>query len=195
VNPYGETKLVGEWLLRDAARAWDLRAASLRYFNVAGAGWPDLGDPETTNLITMVLDRLSRGDRPEIFGNDYPTPDGTCVRDFVHVMDLARAHLAALDHVSGPGRGHDVFNVGTGTGSSVLQVVAGLIAATGARSAPKFTAARPGDAASFVASVDRIADRLGWRAQAGLPEILASAWSAWQLRPAAAASPGSVVAQ
>lgn len=195
VSPYGETKLVGEWLLRDAARAWGLRAASLRYFNVAGAGWPDLGDPETTNLITMVLDRLSRGDRPEIFGNDYPTPDGTCVRDFVHVMDLARAHLAALDHVSGAGRGHDVFNVGTGTGSSVLQVVAGLIAATGARSAPKFTAARPGDAASFVASVDRIADRLGWRAQAGLPEILASAWSAWQLRPAAAASPGSVVAQ
>jgi UDP-glucose 4-epimerase len=126
VNPYGETKLIGEWLVRDAARAWGLRGVSLRYFNVAGAGWPDLGDPVMTNLVTMVLDRLVRGERPQIFGSDYPTPDGTCVRDFVHVIDLARAHLAALEYLDRDDRPFDVFNVGTGKGSSVLDVVGQL---------------------------------------------------------------------
>ncbi|WP_407341724.1 UDP-glucose 4-epimerase GalE [Pengzhenrongella phosphoraccumulans] len=178
VSPYGETKLVGEWLIRDAARAWGLRGVSLRYFNVAGAGWPDLGDPENGNLITMVLDRISRDEHPQVFGNDYRTPDGSCVRDFVHVMDVARSHLAALDYAARPVREHDVFNVGTGIGSSVLQVVHGLIALAGASSSPDLAPRRPGDAASFVASVDRIAETLGWRARAGLPEILASAWAA-----------------
>lgn len=182
VSPYGETKLVGEWLVRDAARAWGLRAISLRFFNVAGAGWPDLGDPETTNLVTMVLDKLSRGERPQVFGGDYPTDDGTCVRDFVHVMDIARAHLAALEYAARPARDFDTFNVGTGIGSSVLQVVAGLIAVSGAPLVPDLVGRRPGDAASFVASVDRIADCFGWRAQAGLPEILASACAAWRPR-------------
>ncbi|MGO1316428.1 MAG: NAD-dependent epimerase/dehydratase family protein, partial [Cellulomonadaceae bacterium] len=88
INPYGETKLIGEWMGRDAARAWGLRFVGLRYFNVAGAGWDDLGDPAILNLIPMVLDRVERGQRPAIFGEDYPTPDGTCVRDYVHVLDL-----------------------------------------------------------------------------------------------------------
>lgn len=186
VSPYGETKLIGEWLARDAARAWGLRCVSLRYFNVAGAGWPDLGDPEIGNLVTMVLDRLSRGERPQVFGNNYPTPDGTCVRDFVHVMDVARAHLAALDYAARPVRAHDVFNVGTGIGSSVLEVVSGLLTVAGARVAADVTTPRPGDAANFVASVDRISSALGWRARAGLDEILASAWRAWQPRPVTA---------
>ena len=99
VNPYGRTKLAGEWLVRSAARAWGLRAVSLRYFNVAGAGAPELGDDVVANLVTCALDRLARGQRPEVFGTGYPTPDGSCVRDFVHVVDLAEAHVVALDRL------------------------------------------------------------------------------------------------
>lgn len=179
VNPYGETKLVGEWLVRDAARAWGLRSASLRYFNVAGAGWPELGDPAVMNLVTMVLERLTRGERPQVFGTDYPTPDGSCVRDFVHVLDLAHAHLAALDHLDSADREHDAFNVGTGTGISVLAMVEALGRATGLDATPDLLGRRPGDPASVVASVDRIESVLGWRARSGLTEIVESAWAGW----------------
>ena len=89
INPYGETKLIGEWMMADCERAWDLKWIGLRYFNVAGAGWPDLADPAIMNLIPMVLDRLERGESAKIFGTDYPTPDGTCIRDYIHVRDLA----------------------------------------------------------------------------------------------------------
>jgi UDP-glucose 4-epimerase len=133
VNLYGETKLVGEWLVRDAARAGILRGAALRYFNVAGAGWDELSDPAVLNLVTRVLHRLGQGEAPRVFGTDYPTPDGTCVRDFVHVLDVARAHTAALehlDHLETPSR-LAVFNVGTGIGSSVLEVIAALGRITG----------------------------------------------------------------
>ena len=180
VNPYGETKLVGEWLVRDAARAWGLRGVSLRYFNVAGAGWPDLGDPGVTNLIAMLLDGHSHGERPKVFGADYPTPDGSCVRDFVHVRDVADAHLAALAYLARPHRDRDVFNLGTGTGSSVLQVIHELATITGVRTPPEVTARRPGDPASCIASVDRIALVLGWHATSTLPEILTSAWHAFK---------------
>ncbi|MGV8968099.1 MAG: UDP-glucose 4-epimerase GalE [Cellulomonas sp.] len=185
MNPYGETKLVGEWMVRDAAHAWGLRGISLRYFNVAGAGWPELGDSGVTNLVTMVLDRLSRGERPLVFGTDYPTPDGSGVRDFVHVLDLADAHIAALTYLTNAERSWDVFNVGTGQGSSVLEVVGELARITGELLAPKLVDRRPGDPASVVASVTRIADELGWRARAHLPEILESAWAAWQEGPRA----------
>lgn len=183
VSPYGETKLIGEWLVRDATRAWGLRGVSLRYFNVAGAGWPELGDPAVLNLITMLLERLSRGERPRVFGIDYPTSDGSCVRDFVHVMDVADAHIASLEYLARPERPWDVFNVGTGRGSSVLQVVDELAKVTGLNAPPEMAARRPGDPASVVASVDRITSVMGWRAKSALPEILASAWQAWQFRP------------
>ncbi|MCU1431795.1 MAG: UDP-glucose 4-epimerase GalE, partial [Actinotalea sp.] len=183
VSPYGETKLVGEWLVRDAARAWGLRAVSLRYFNVAGAGWPDLGDPGVSNLVTMTLSRLTRGESPLVFGSDYPTPDGTCVRDFVHVMDLADAHLAALAYLRIDDRPFDVFNVGTGRGASVLQVIEGLASVTGLTTPPEHVGRRAGDPASFVASVARIAEVMGWSARAGLEEVLASAWEAWTSSP------------
>ena len=101
INPYGETKLIGEWMMADAETAWGLRWAGLRYFNVAGAGWDDLGDMATLNLIPMVMDRLAKGETPKIFGTDYPTPDGTCIRDYIHVRDLATAHIAALDYLAG----------------------------------------------------------------------------------------------
>jgi UDP-glucose 4-epimerase len=179
INPYGETKLVGEWLVRDATRAWGLSQVSLRYFNVAGAGWPDLGDTAVLNLIPIVLDRLAHGQPPVVFGDDYPTPDGTCVRDYVHVLDLAEAHLAALDHLrEDTDRPYDTYNVGTGAGSSVADVIAETGRVTGLRTTPQVTARRPGDPATLVADVSRIDKVLGWRARYGLTEIVRSAWAA-----------------
>lgn len=177
-SPYGETKLVGEWLVRSAARAWGLRGVSLRYFNVAGAGDLALRDTHGTNLVTQVVARLAHGLRPQVFGTDYPTPDGSCVRDFVDVVDVARAHLATLDYLDRPERAHDVLNVGTGRGSSVLEVVAGLTALAGADVTAEHGPRRAGDVVCSVASVDRIAGELGWRAERGLPEMLVGAWGA-----------------
>lgn len=180
VNPYGETKLAGEWLVRGAARAGVLRGVSLRYFNVAGSGWDELGDPAVLNLVTMVLDRLTRGEAPRVFGTDYATPDGTCVRDFVHVLDLARAHIAALEHTAtAPAGSCEVLNVGTGTGASVAEVVEALGRITGIRVPVVHEPRRAGDPPSVVAAVDRIRDVLGWTAQEDLESILTSAWSAW----------------
>ena len=183
VNPYGETKLAGEWLVRDVARACGLRACVLRYFNVAGSGWDDLGDPAVLNLVTMVLDRLSREQAPHVFGTDYPTSDGTCVRDFVHVLDLAEAHVAALDHLRGASPGTtETFNVGTGVGASVLEVVQHLVELSGVHVRPVVEPRRAGDPARVVASVERIADVIGWRARHDLSETLRSAASAWAYR-------------
>ena len=183
VNPYGRSKLAGEWLAADAARAHGLRAISLRYFNVAGAGWPDLADRAVLNLVPMVLERLDAGAAPRIFGDDYPTPDGTCVRDFVHVLDVAEAHLAALDALGDDAPAHRALNVGTGRGASVREVVEGLrVRRPGAR-VPEVLPRRAGDPASVVADVERIAAELGWRATRGLDEILDSAVAGWTGRP------------
>lgn len=186
INPYGETKVVGEWLLADCARAWGLRWTALRYFNVAGSGWPDLGDPAVLNLVPMVLDRLARGERPKIFGDDYPTPDGTCVRDYIHVLDLAHAHLAALDHIAqgfDDGAAPHVFNVGTGEGASVREVVDAIGAVSGLDVTADVEPRRPGDPPRLVASPERAVDVLGWKAEHGLVDIIRSAWDAWQAGP------------
>jgi len=178
INPYGRTKLVGEWMVEDAARAWGLRGASLRYFNVAGAGWPDLGDPAALNLITMVFERMDRGEQPVIFGDDYATPDGTCIRDYVHVLDLAEAHLAALDYLDLDDRPHAVFNVGTGVGASVREVIDAIGRASGAHLSPEVVARRAGDPPQLIADVARIRETLDWRSQHDLHEMIASAWRA-----------------
>lgn len=183
INPYGETKLIGEWLGRDAAKAWGMRFAALRYFNVAGSGWDDLGDPAKLNLVTMVLDRVKKGQAPMVFGADYDTPDGTCVRDYIHVLDLAKAHIAALDYLNQDDRPVDVFNVGTGTGNSVTEVIEGLAKASGIDIKPIITDRRPGDPPHLVGSPERINKVLGWHATADLDEILTSAWTAWQAGP------------
>lgn len=175
VNPYGETKLVGEWLGRAAARAWRLRFLALRYFNVAGTGWPELADTHALNLVPMVLERLDRGLPPQVFGADYATPDGTCVRDFVHVLDLADAHLAALDHLDRDERTDDVLNVGTGVGASVRQVLAEVARTTGCDQPAEVLPRRPGDPPALVASTERFTAATGWRAQRGLREIVESA--------------------
>lgn len=183
VNPYGRTKLVGEWMCSDLANTGALDVVLLRYFNVAGAAGPELRDPTVQNLVTIVIDQLNRGRQPVIFGADYPTADGTCVRDFVHVVDLADAHVAALAAMeAGAVTGSAVFNVGTGEGGSVRAVVEQLISLSGMPLIPVVEGRRPGDPASVVAAVDLIRERFGWTAKAGLAEILVSAWAAQQPR-------------
>ncbi|BAW93840.1 UDP-glucose 4-epimerase [Actinomyces sp. Chiba101] len=184
INPYGETKLIGEWMMADAETAWGLRWAGLRYFNVAGAGWDDLGDMATLNLIPMVMDRLAKGETPKIFGTDYPTPDGTCIRDYIHVRDLAAAHIAALDYLAGGKEmAEHIFNVGTGVGASVRDVVAKVIAATGLDIAPEELPRRAGDPPQLIGNAERIGAVLGWRAEHDLDDIVASSYSAWQADP------------
>jgi UDP-glucose 4-epimerase len=187
VNPYGRTKLVGEWMLRDVAATGALRGTALRYFNVAGAGWPELGDPGVTNLVTLVLDAVHRGARPTVLGTDFPTPDGSGVRDYVHVLDLARAHVAALDAMREGEDAFRCFNVGTGTGTSVLQVIEGLADVMGAPIEPVLAERRSGDPAEVVADPSAIAAALGWRATEPLSATLASAWAAWRYAHEAAA--------
>lgn len=179
INPYGRTKLIGEQILADCARAWGLSYAALRYFNVAGAGWDDLGDPAILNLIPMVFDRIERHEKPVLFGNDYPTADGSCVRDYVHVMDLAKAHIAALALLDAPAAEH-VFNVGTGVGASVSEVLEAIGNVTELETDPVVEVRRAGDPPRLIADASRIERELGFRSTIGLEEIVESAWSAWR---------------
>jgi len=176
INPYGETKLVGEWLVAAAVKSAGLRASSLRYFNVAGAGWPELGDTAVLNLVPMVFERIDQGLPPLIFGEDYATPDGTCIRDYIHVLDLAEAHLATLDSLSRGSARHDIYNVGTGKGSSVREMVAMILTESGSCLVPEIQPRRAGDPAVVVADAQSIADSVGWVAKLDLADIVASAW-------------------
>jgi UDP-glucose 4-epimerase len=178
INPYGQTKLVGEWMVANAARAWNLRGANLRYFNVAGAGWPDLADTAVMNLVPIVFTALENGHKPVVFGNDYPTPDGSCIRDYVHVLDLAEAHLAALEYLDRDDRPFDTFNVGTGIGSSVLEVMEEIKKVSGVDFEFDIQAGRAGDPPSLCADVSRIKETLGWSAKRNLSEIIQTAWDA-----------------
>ncbi|MFK4729878.1 UDP-glucose 4-epimerase GalE [Agromyces mediolanus] len=182
INPYGETKLAGEWLMRDAATAYGLDAISLRYFNVAGAGWDDLGDPAPLNLVTIAIDRIRQGLAPVILGDDYDTPDGTGVRDYIHVLDLAEAHLHALAAVGEERGRHRVYNVGTGRGSSVREVLDRLEEAARSGLEPIVEPRRPGDPPAVVADPELIAEELGWRATRSLDDMVASAWRASEHR-------------
>ena len=136
------------------------------------------------NLVPMVLDRLARGERPKIFGDDYPTPDGTCIRDYIHVLDLAHAHLAAMDHLaSDADLSEHVFNVGTGAGASVREVIDQIGQASGLDVTADVEARRPGDPPQLIAAPDLIRDVLSWKAEHGLADIIRSAWEAWQAGP------------
>jgi UDP-glucose-4-epimerase GalE len=180
VNPYGRTKLVVEGMLRDFEVAHKLRHVSLRYFNAAGADPDgDLGedhDPET-HLIPLILD-VARGKRPHIaiFGTDYPTPDGTCIRDYIHVTDLAEAHVLALEHLLGGGESRS-YNLGNGAGYSVREVIEGARRLTG-HPIPAIEARRRwGDPGVLVGSAEKIRAELGWTPRfAGLDAILETAW-------------------
>ena len=177
-SPYGQTKVVGEWITSNAAVNRDLSWISLRYFNVAGAGSPDLGDTSVFNLIPMVYRALTTGQRPQVFGDDYPTPDGSCIRDYIHVSDLADAHVTAAARCEGETVG-TVYNVGRGQGVSVIEVIDAVSAVLGQDADAQITARRPGDPAQLVALVDKIQDELGWSASKDLHDMVASAWEAW----------------
>jgi UDP-glucose 4-epimerase len=180
-SPYGQTKVVGEWLAADAEVAYGVRSVCLRYFNVAGAAAPELGDPEALNLIPMVFQRLTARQAPQIFGDDYPTPDGTCIRDYIHVADIATAHVAAARHLERGGESLRL-NIGRGQGSSVREVMEMIRDVTGLDFTPEVVARRPGDPPRTVASADAIRYRLGWSARYDLREMVESAWAGWLLR-------------
>jgi len=183
INPYGETKLAGEWLVRAAGRAHGISTACLRYFNVAGAAEPELADTGVFNVVPMFFDRLTRGEAPRIFRDGYPTPDGTCVRDYIHVADLAEAHLAVARHLDGTPEGGDLtVNIGRGEGVSVRRLAELVGEVTGLRTEPVVDPPRPGDAARAVASADRMAGQLGWTARRDMREMVESAWEGWCLR-------------
>jgi len=180
VNPYGASKLMCERILRDVAAASGLGWLSLRYFNVAGAVEPGLADDGASNLIPKAFAALDAGVAPVVYGDDYPTPDGTCVRDFVHVQDVAEAHAAAVERLEADAATAAVYNVGRGTGSSVAQVLSAVGRISGRRTPPRVVGRRPGDPASVVASAAAIRRDLGWAARRDLPEMVESAWRAWQ---------------
>ncbi|NEC90841.1 UDP-glucose 4-epimerase GalE [Streptomyces sp. SID12501] len=186
MSPYGETKLAGEWLVRATGRATGLSTASLRYFNVAGAAAPELADVGVFNIIPMIFERLTAHEPPRVFGDDYPTPDGTCVRDYIHVMDLAEAHVATARALGAtPGR-ELTLNIGRGEGVSVREMIDRVNDVTGHTLPPAVAPRRPGDPARVVASADRIATELAWKAKHDVQDMITSAWEGWvRLHPEA----------
>ncbi|MFE5855641.1 UDP-glucose 4-epimerase GalE [Streptomyces sp. NPDC056500] len=183
MSPYGETKLAGEWLVSSTGAAHGMATASLRYFNVAGAASPELGDDGVFNLVPMVFERLTAGEAPRIFGSDYPTADGSCVRDYIHVEDIASAHVAAARRLTADPSASLTLNIGRGEGVSVAEMAALIQEVTDRRDpAPVVVARRPGDPARVVASADRIRTELGWAARHDVRAMVTSAWAGWLLR-------------
>jgi UDP-glucose 4-epimerase len=183
VNPYGETKLVGERMVEAVSAATGLRFANLRYFNVAGSSEPGLADRGRSNLVPMLFEQLAAGRPPRIFGDDYPTPDGTCIRDFVHVADIASAHVAAARALAEERLTGLTANIGRGVGVSVREMADIARAVTGTDgetwAEPVVEPRRPGDPARVVASAGVARDLLGWKAQYGVEDMVRSAWTGW----------------
>ena len=181
-SPYGETKLVGEWLIRDVAAAHALAYANLRYFNVAGAAAPELGDPTALNIVPMVFERIEAGLPPRIFGDDYDTADGTTIRDYIHVSDIASAHVAAARRLEQDEHAALTLNIGRGEGVSVRELVNRILEHTGSDLVPEIGPRRPGDGARSIASAERIKAELGWSARYDIADMVASAWAGWRMR-------------
>ena len=186
-SPYGETKLMGERILADAAAASDLTAVVLRYFNPVGAhpsgliGEDPSGEPE--NLVPRIMQvAAGRRDRLDVFGADYSTVDGTAVRDYVHVMDLAGGHVAALDAGIAPASSR-IYNLGTGSGTTVLQLVAAASEAVGSPIPYRMAERRPGDLEASWADCTRAQDELGWQARRSLAQMLADHWNFARAHP------------
>ncbi|MBD8609685.1 UDP-glucose 4-epimerase GalE [Frigoribacterium sp. CFBP 13729] len=177
-SPYGESKLIGEWLLRDQATAVGLRHTSLRYFNVVGSGSPELWDASPHNLFPLVFDALAAGRAPRINGDDYDTPDGTCVRDYVHVADLAVSHVAAARRLDADEPVEAAYNLGSGGGVSVAEIMDAMREGTGVDFTPEVGPRRPGDPDRIVADGALAARDLDWEMRHTLLEMVTSAWDA-----------------
>ena len=177
-SPYGESKLIGEWLLADQGVAAGLQHTSLRYFNVVGSGDPAVYDVSPHNLFPLVFEALLDGRTPVINGDDYPTPDGTCVRDYIHVADLAVSHVAAARRLLAGEPIEPVYNLGSGDGASVGEIMRTIAQVTGIDFTPTVAARRPGDPARIVASGDLAARDLDWRMRHSLEQMVESAWTA-----------------
>ncbi len=180
INPYGESKVMVETILNWLDRYRGLRGISLRYFNACGAepaaGLGERHDPET-HLIPLLLRAVQTGQPITLFGDDYPTPDGTCIRDYIHVKDLAEAHISCVEHLLAGGKS-DVFNVGTGSGHSVKEVLTAVERVTGQKVPFKIGPRREGDPPSLVADSTKLQRVLGWKpAYTGLDEIVSDAWA------------------
>lgn len=183
ISPYGSSKLMTEWMLRDSAAAYDLEYVALRYFNVAGAdpqGRSGQSTPQATHLIKVACQTmLGQRDHMAVFGKDYDTPDGTCVRDYIHVSDLISAHVDALNYLRGGGRS-GVFNCGYGEGYSVLDVIKAVEKAGGrpidVRDAPR----RAGDPPALVAGADKVRAELGWQPQHNDLDKIVEGALAWE---------------
>jgi UDP-glucose 4-epimerase len=176
-SPYGRSKLVGEWMVQDAAAAVGISTVSLRYFNVVGCAEPTLSDKGGTNLFPLVMRALVEGARPVVYGADYRTRDGSCIRDFIHVQDLAEAHVAAARLVESR-RCAETVNIGCGNGHTVLEVLETVGQVTGRDTTPAILPRRPGDPVRMVATAVKAEQLLGWRANRGIEAMVRSAWEA-----------------
>ena len=179
-SPYGESKLIGEWLLRDQAVAVGLAHTSLRYFNVVGSGSPELRDTSPHNLFPMVFEALIDGRTPRINGNDYKTDDGTCVRDYIHVADLAVSHVAAARRLDAGQEIAPVYNLGSGDGVSVGEIMSTVASVTGIPFTPEIGPRRSGDPDRIVASGEMAARDLDWKMRHSLEDMVRSAWESRQ---------------
>jgi UDP-glucose 4-epimerase len=177
-SPYGESKLVGEWLVRSAARAHGFRHTSLRYFNVVGSAVPTLYDSSPHNLFPLVTSALRAGETPHINGDDYPTRDGTCIRDYIHVADLADAHVVAAKKLADGVELERVYNLGSGDGVSVREIMAAFAEVTGLPFEPTVSPRRAGDPARIVANGVLAARDLDWTMRHSVRDMVESAWDA-----------------
>jgi UDP-glucose 4-epimerase len=177
LSPYGATKLLSEELITTVGNAEQISHISLRYFNVVGAAIPAFGDNSKDNLVPKVFLALKNGKRPQIYGIDYPTPDGTCIRDYIHVQDLALAHVAALKKTES-GFISSIYNVGSGNGYSVHEMMNQISATLGKDINPEESPARAGDSPKLIASTAKIERELGWKPTATLKEMIDSSWAA-----------------
>jgi len=177
-SPYGQSKLIGEWLLADQETAVGLRHTSLRYFNVVGSVDDSLYDTSPHNLFPLVFEALVNDRTPRINGDDYPTPDGTCVRDYIHVADLARSHVVAAQALEDGRSLAPAYNLGSGDGSSVREIMQAMATITGIDFEPEIAPRRPGDPARIVANGELAGRDLDWKMRYTLEEMVSSAWSA-----------------
>ena len=179
-SPYGESKLIGEWLLRDVGVSHGLESVSLRYFNVVGSAVNGVHDTSPYSLLPLVFRALVEGKSPKIFGNDYPTPDGTCVRDYIPVGDLASVHALAATKIAVGEPLERVYNIGTGTGHSVAEIMRIVSEETGIDFDPDHVDRRPGDPAVVVASGELARRDLEWNPNTDLRHMVRTAWDAFQ---------------